>query len=230
MKKIGLLLLALVVALGALGVGYAMWSDTITIDGTVNTGTVDINVTGYSATYVYKTMPDHGCVVSDVPLKDTDNIDYTLVSYAVAAQTLDGTGAPVDDAVTLTYDNLFPGACYCADFTGVYAGTIPVHIYADIDSDNPWLAALYEAGYVGIKYKVNNEEYIGSVVQLHEGDTFWVELCIRIPQDDNKDLDAILSQYGITHDGEGTTQDWLQGQSGSFEATIVAYQWNETYP
>ena len=42
MKKIGLLCLALVLALGALGVGYASWTDSVTIDGSVTTGEVCI--------------------------------------------------------------------------------------------------------------------------------------------------------------------------------------------
>jgi len=42
MKKIGLLSLALVLALGTLGVGYAMWSDTLQIVGDVNTGEVSV--------------------------------------------------------------------------------------------------------------------------------------------------------------------------------------------
>jgi hypothetical protein len=40
MKKIGLLSLALVLALGALGIGYAAWTDNIFISGTVETGSV----------------------------------------------------------------------------------------------------------------------------------------------------------------------------------------------
>lgn len=40
MKKIGLLCLALVLALGTLGVGYAAWTDTIYIEGTVTTGSL----------------------------------------------------------------------------------------------------------------------------------------------------------------------------------------------
>ena len=48
MKKIGTLCLALVLALGTLGVGYAMWSETLTIDGTVYTGTVDVEFSQYS--------------------------------------------------------------------------------------------------------------------------------------------------------------------------------------
>ena len=43
MKKIGLLCLALVLALGTLGVGYAMWFDTVTIEGTVDTGSLDLS-------------------------------------------------------------------------------------------------------------------------------------------------------------------------------------------
>jgi len=42
MKKIGLLSLALVLALGTLGVGYAMWSDTLQIEGDVNTGELSV--------------------------------------------------------------------------------------------------------------------------------------------------------------------------------------------
>ena len=41
MKKIGLLCLALVLALGTLGVGFALWSETLYIDGTVYTGELD---------------------------------------------------------------------------------------------------------------------------------------------------------------------------------------------
>jgi len=38
MRKLWFLCLALVLAMGSLGVGYAMWSDTLTITGNVNTG------------------------------------------------------------------------------------------------------------------------------------------------------------------------------------------------
>lgn len=41
MKKIGLICLAFILAMGGLGVSYALWSETLVIDGTVNTGEVD---------------------------------------------------------------------------------------------------------------------------------------------------------------------------------------------
>ena len=44
MKKIGILALVLVLALGSLGIGYAMWSDTLTIKGDVSTGEVSVSI------------------------------------------------------------------------------------------------------------------------------------------------------------------------------------------
>jgi hypothetical protein len=44
MKKIGLLSLALVLALGALGIGYATWSDNVTIEQTIYTGNFEIGI------------------------------------------------------------------------------------------------------------------------------------------------------------------------------------------
>jgi len=43
MKKIGLLCLALVLALGTMGVGYALWYEDLFISGTVETGTLDVD-------------------------------------------------------------------------------------------------------------------------------------------------------------------------------------------
>jgi len=44
MKKIGLLVLSLVVVLGTLGVGYSMWTQQVTINGTVNTGNIQLAI------------------------------------------------------------------------------------------------------------------------------------------------------------------------------------------
>lgn len=42
MKKIGIITLALVLALGSLGIGYAAWNKTMTITGTVAAGNLDV--------------------------------------------------------------------------------------------------------------------------------------------------------------------------------------------
>lgn len=45
MKKLGLVFLALVIALGSLGAAYAMWKDSVEVTSTVNTGNVCIKIT-----------------------------------------------------------------------------------------------------------------------------------------------------------------------------------------
>lgn len=44
MKKFGILVIALVIALGSLGVGYAAWTDQITISGPVRTGSLCLSI------------------------------------------------------------------------------------------------------------------------------------------------------------------------------------------
>lgn len=44
MRKFGFFILALVLVLGTMGVAYAKWTDTVTINGTVNTGNVKIGI------------------------------------------------------------------------------------------------------------------------------------------------------------------------------------------
>ena len=62
LKRIGVLALALVIALGALGVSYTFWTEELYIDGTVYLGTLDIDITGVSSTFAYKVpgAPDTG--------------------------------------------------------------------------------------------------------------------------------------------------------------------------
>jgi len=50
MKKIGLLVMALILALGALGVGYAKWTDTVTMNATVGTGDLCVRWVNVSST------------------------------------------------------------------------------------------------------------------------------------------------------------------------------------
>ncbi len=50
MRKIGLLALALVLALGTMGVGLAWWSDTLFIEGSIETGTLSAEFAGNECT------------------------------------------------------------------------------------------------------------------------------------------------------------------------------------
>jgi hypothetical protein len=50
MKKIGFLVLALVLVLGTLGVGYAAWTQSLQINGTVTSAKFDVKIVGGTAT------------------------------------------------------------------------------------------------------------------------------------------------------------------------------------
>jgi len=215
MKKIGLLCLALVLALGALGVGYAAWTDTITIEGTVNTGSVDINVEYYSGTDIYKNLTTEEMVTVHWVKDAAGSIKWSsgqpptnglLVAWAAAAP------GKADDTVLVTYNGTFPCQALVADIIVHYEGTIPAMVTAEIDTDDPWLEDLWNAGDAGVYGALFNMEsgfeFIGPIVelpiQMHYCDYAKVWLWFHLPQDDT-----------------------LMNQTGSFNATITAIQWNK---
>ena len=143
--------MALVLALGLGGVVYAGWTDTVTIDGTVQTGDVDITVEKYSGTYVWKTdnvsadeifvesgwMADIGDPASVQGLPMGTNIVDAFPNYVASPDPGSAGVDPVgfataackaDDEITVTFDNMFPCVDFTADFLLHYAGSIPVKV------------------------------------------------------------------------------------------------------
>jgi len=120
MKKIGLLCLALVLALGTLGVGYAMWSDEVTIEGTVDTASLTIGfqelILAEGAEYLGK---DVGSI--------TGYMDVQKGLHYVEAPT-GGYYMPIYDKIVVTLNNTYP--CYWGHITYTLAngGTIPAVI------------------------------------------------------------------------------------------------------
>jgi len=220
MKRIGLLALALVLALGALGVGYAAWTDTITITGTVNTGSVDLQVVNYSGTWVYKVVenkdyPDeiwvyHGWAT--VPFAPPAGAIEPAVAYAVALP--DG-----EDAVVVTFSNAFPLEALTADILVHYDGTIPVKVTAGLtgpctdNTDNGVDDCALLAPYVAVHFfwsDVNGTkgtEILTSPVQMHQSNYVLAVMSLDLPQ---------LPEY--------------MNLSCSFTAEITAIQWNEYKP
>jgi hypothetical protein len=99
MKRIGLLCLVLVIALGTLGVGYATWSDNMTVEQKVYSGTIDAEFADASCDL----PPDPGMATGDVwgyP-GDTLTVDMDNVSSCLSGN------------ITFTIENI---------------GTIPVHV------------------------------------------------------------------------------------------------------
>ena len=68
MKKIGLLCLAIVLALGSLGFAFAAWTDMVYVRGTVNTGEVLIGFVDQ--------LTDDNAIPNEDPAKDWDDFGY----------------------------------------------------------------------------------------------------------------------------------------------------------
>jgi len=153
MKRIGLLVLAIVLVMGTLGVSYAMWSDSVTMYATVNAGNVDLNVVRYSNTWVWKT-PGQGAnemllrhtwddVVAESQCSPYANcvppIPSPYTGFMVAFADADYAG---DDAVNITIYNAFPltpaddpaGVGFECDMVLRYDGTVPIIATAVLDS------------------------------------------------------------------------------------------------
>ena len=164
LKRIGALALALIMALGALGVAYSAWTETLYINSTVQTGTLDIDVAGCSSTFVYK-VPPGGTEVHLVYPDGTEKHFYpngtevhrvygsfdpsplgTLIASAVTLPSL----LPDADSATMTFTGIFPCIDFRADVQLEYVGTIPARvsvakIYAN-DTGDTTLNALWALG------------------------------------------------------------------------------------
>jgi len=154
LKRIGVLALALLIALGALGTAYAAWTDSVYIEGTVYTGTLDIDVAGVSSTFVYKVpgAPDDGfgpeTVVHYVPGATDLNPPGGGTLIASAVTVADNTADA--DLATMTFSGLFPDIDFVADLLLEYNGTIPAKVsVAEIYATDPGdtkLALLWTLG------------------------------------------------------------------------------------
>ena len=151
MKKIALISLVLVIALGILGVGYAMWYDTLRVVGNVSTGCVGgAGTFTVKNTFAYKALQDITAesalknepffkeVISPDPKVEAIHpaISGALYIGGVTAKQTDAAGS-APKTVTLNFDNVFPtydktGAKYdlAAIITYKYSGecTIPIHL------------------------------------------------------------------------------------------------------
>jgi predicted ribosomally synthesized peptide with SipW-like signal peptide len=108
----GLIAIIVVIALGVIGVGYAAWTSSLTVNGTVNPGTFNVKIVGSAV------APGTGTPAT-----------YSTVTYGTNAGVNDGNNAPL--AITINY--AVPGT-YAIPLKITNLSTIPVAIsYAGID-------------------------------------------------------------------------------------------------
>jgi hypothetical protein len=236
-KKIGLLSLALVLALGTLGVGYAAWTDSITITGSVSTGTVDLDIVDYSNTWVWKTdnvsageillVHDWDSAPASQPPAEaidafpnspyppntpgSDGVDP--VAYADASNT--SYGDPLIKQITVDIVNAFPietaDGYLSADFLLHYAGTIPVKVQVvDVSATGE-----LDPEDIDILYYESNAsgDRIGDAMsiagmQLHYCDYIVVVVTVDLSENEADD----------------------QGLTSTISGSIEVKQWNEYTP
>jgi hypothetical protein len=118
MRKIGLFIIAIVLALGALGVGYAEWSQAMTITGTVETGWLGASFEN----------PNPG----STPLSDgIATIEASVGSSSAGLE--DGGGNLINDVLTISVKNAYPGYTGKVYFDIYNTGSIPITVSVNED-------------------------------------------------------------------------------------------------
>lgn len=139
MKKFASIGIALIIALGSLGVGYAMWSDTVTIDGTASTGSLNLSLELEGSTpceefYWVDTNGDgeiQGSELIDgeypdefgVP-KDVGSCSATLVD----PETDCATGKEGHETLNIVINNAYPGYIVYTTFLLHNIGSVPLDV------------------------------------------------------------------------------------------------------
>lgn len=219
MKKIGLLCLAVVLALGAMGAALALWSETLLMTGTVDTGTVDITYT----------------VIGNDPL-GTDDPTWPPADPPkdVAVCTVSDDGAGI---VSVLLEKAYPGYGPTLSIDVTNVGSIPVHLYVYLHfKQDTW---------VSTDYGVNWTPYVAcQVIRMEtpmdyhfDFDAVPIAGAGQPRTADDTDLSVHLWDIDCTqvHGGDTASgslgmlvkQDAKENATYAFNLIIVAQQWNE---
>ena len=235
MRRIGLLCLALVVSLGGLGIGWAHWTDTITIEGQVCTGTVcfsfeswgEINTcppSDFAATpdrnwcgWVY-TPGTISCPpyykFDTKPCTDKDVATITFVGFDASGNEIDvndagGPGVPPVKTLQVTINNAYPHFLGWITFEACNCGTIPVIIQPVVINQSPFLLIEYRDG-------------IGE--QLEPGVCHEVSMYIGVVQNEGYYKSSALDSYVVDDPNAPLLE---MNHCYSFNITLSVQQWYE---
>ena len=122
MKKIGLIALIVVLSLGVIGVGYAAWSQTFNVTGTVSAGSYIISI---AQTPVATLFNDGGTIGTFSAGSSLHDVSSTATA-AISAVTSTGTSA----GFSITITNGYPGLKLKVPYTLTNTGSVPSLISA----------------------------------------------------------------------------------------------------
>jgi hypothetical protein len=120
MKKIGLICLVVIMALGMLGTAYALWWDSLYLEGTVETGNIGLDWSQGDPYAIgdIKNVSQYGCYIDGNTLVIWITNAYPCVDYVFPID-LHGTGTiPVHVNMYYTGGNIDPSWVIVPDFSG----------------------------------------------------------------------------------------------------------------
>jgi len=217
MKKMVILCLTLVLALGSLGIGYAAWTDTVYIDGTVETGKVCVGLDPERISEIdpcpdqnWTTWFHDGFTVS-CPM----GYRFTGIGDApegkcpatVVFDPVDEDGDGYIDILNVTINDAYPHFLTHISIYICNCGTIPLKVQAPIIEQSPYLL---------IEYGDN----IGD--QLHVGQCFEISFYVGVVQHM-----GYFNADGVWIVDDPNMPLTPQGEPLSFSIAIGGIQWNE---
>jgi len=131
MKKIGIICLVLVMALGALGVGYATWSQTLTITEEVNTGKFCVGIRDAGTDDDGPALTETGGVLYPIDEPADGTLDPGYLKNVAAAHSTDGVlkceheTVEFFEDVTETIVNAYPSYSCTITLEFANCGTVP---------------------------------------------------------------------------------------------------------
>ncbi len=173
MKKIGLLVLAMIMALGALGVGYAAWTSSVNVSATVSTGTVQVGIKDAGGS---TSTPTNGTEIAssgyyngltyDTPLSYPGRVityNTTVKNLGTLPVTLAATGTSSGD-----FSTIFAGATVSLSINGGVASTpIPFTTMASLTTalDAALAGSLSAEATRGVKVIITLDPALDSAAQ-----------------------------------------------------------------
>jgi predicted ribosomally synthesized peptide with SipW-like signal peptide len=163
---VGTLFMVLVIMLALLGVGYALWSDTLVIEGQVQTGEVD--------------MAFSPCGTNDSGTANDPGYDKHVASCECARST-GSIEDPSDDGydqLNITITKGYPSYSCNVTYDMTNIGTVPVHLYSVLAEYEPeeldveqvcevWDEVLLDYVPVDIGYQLHPNESVDCSIDLH---------------------------------------------------------------
>ena len=218
---LGALAIVLVLTLGALGIAYGLWAQSLIVNATVSTGELDWGLASFTIQDddppppVYPTTkPDMTCSVGFVDVPGWPGGFWRYLDKNVGwgeGLLVDTDGDGDNDVLQLTLHNVYPSYCNEIALYPVNTGTIPLKIQ-DV-TFNPGNIVLKQNAIVRLDLNGDGQDD----VEICYGDNFGAQLHPGGPRPEISFWVHVL-------------QAAPQGQTLTFSISIRGVQWNEYQP